>query len=282
MGNKNSNKSKSSCESVKSSNASITNISSNSLKDISYYSNQNYSGNNIYNKPYNNGCNNNNNSNNLFDNENTDSLNIVYIQEFKKFKEPNENYISTDGFITLGNELGIDLLNSNTKDLFILFFCFRSECKKYGQISLDEFKKAISSFNVKTIKELKSKINEINKEIIYNFESQEFKNFYKFLFTFNEKKKKNMIDLDNVKLYFEILFYNKFPICKDFVYFLEKQNVTGLKLDEWNNVLIFFLTDVDNFPGDYEINSAWATILDKFYYYYCEKKGIIIEKPEFV
>jgi len=43
------------------------------------------------------------------------------------------------------------------------------------------------------------------------------------MFSFNEKKKK--LSLDMVKLYFESLFYKKYPICKEFVEFLEVKNV---------------------------------------------------------
>jgi len=66
-------------------------------------------------------------------------------------------------------------------------------------------------------------MSEINSKVIYNFECPEFQSFYKFMFTFNEKKKK--LSLDVVKLYFESLFYKKYPICKEFVEFLEVKNV---------------------------------------------------------
>ena len=41
--------------------------------------------------------------------------------------------------------------------IFITYFLYRCQCKKFAEVTLDEFSKGMSSFKVTTIKDLKSK-----------------------------------------------------------------------------------------------------------------------------
>ena len=194
--------------------------------------------------------------------------------EFNKYKNL-KNVISTEGFKLMVNDLGIGV---DSKDLFLFFFCFRSECKVVGEINYEEFTRGVKSFKVDSFLKLKDLRDKISSNIIFNFGCDEFSRFYNYLFTTNETKKK--INIDVVKLYYEILFFNKYPICKSLIEFLEEEKINSLRKDEWTNILSFLQTLGESFPEGFELDYSWISLLDKFYYYHCKKIGKPIQAPD--
>ena len=67
-----------------------------------------------------------------------------------------------------------------------------------------------------------------------------------------------------------------------FITFLkEKKNSPGLNKDQWVGILDFFRSELPaKYPNDYNINESWPLILDDFYIYYCQQKGIKPNIPE--
>lgn len=111
----------------------------------------------------------------------------------------------------------------------------------------------------------------------------EFKEFYKFLFTFNldSTDKKKQLDFEIVELYFNNLFSGQFKIVNDFLYFLKNhKKCEGLTYDQWTCFLDFLLTIGDNFPKGYKLSDSWPTLFDEFSKEYCLKNGLSLDQED--
>lgn len=51
----------------------------------------------------------------------------------------------------MGSTLGIDIYS----DLFITYFFYRCQCKTYGEVSLDEYTRGLTSFGANNLGEVK-------------------------------------------------------------------------------------------------------------------------------
>jgi hypothetical protein len=119
------------------------------------------------------------------------------------------------------------------------------------------------------------------RDTLANLGSEEFRQFYLFLFPFNVKEKVKEMDFDIAKFFWEELF-KKYKIIFTFTAFIEKQKEgCKIKQDVWNNMLDFVINIGDQFPKGFSTLDSWPTLLDEFFKWYCEKNGIKIEEPEF-
>lgn len=186
--------------------------------------------------------------------------------------------ITEDGFVKMGADLKIDIYS----DIFIVYFCYRCECKQFGTISLEEFSRGVQSFGISTLVDVKKYIIKV-KEDLLDLSSNDFKKFYYFLFEYlyDKKNPKKQLPFDEVELYFKQLFGNQFKIVTSFLEFMIKvKGKDGLKQDQWNCYLEFLLKIGDNFPKGYSTKDSWPTILDEFYVDYCERNNIDMNQDE--
>jgi hypothetical protein len=122
-----------------------------------------------------------------------------------------------------------------------------------------------------------------SKEELLNLSSQEFKQFYYFLFDYNLDKKnpKKTVDFEVVEIFYNQLFVNQFKIASKFLEYLAKnKGKEGLKQDQWNCFLEFLLKIGDKFPKGYSLKDAWPTLFDEFYLDYCERNHIELNEEE--
>lgn len=197
-------------------------------------------------------------------------------EEFAKFSTG--NVIDESGFIKMGKVLDIDIYS----DIFILYFCYRCECKQFGAISLEEFSRGLKSFNSVKLDEVKKKIIH-TKEDLLEITSSDFKKFYYFIFDYlyDKKNSKKTLGFDEVVLYFKQFFSSQYKIVDKFIEFLIKnKGKEGLKQDQWNCFLEFIIKIGDAFPKGYSIKDSWPTLFDEFYYDYCERNNIDINEEE--
>ena len=111
--------------------------------------------------------------------------------------------------------------------------------------------------------------------------SNEFKDFYKFLFVFNTMNTSKILSLEVVEVYFKNLFYNKFAISKDFINYLKAIKCNGLNKDQWECFLDFLLDHGTTFPKKYTCDAYYPIIIDQFYEWYCDLKKIPRKKKEY-
>lgn len=190
-----------------------------------------------------------------------------------------EKQIDQDGYEKIGKTLGIDIYT----DIFITYFVYKCGSKNLDYITEDEYIAGMTAFKCNTMNEVKSKIITI-KEKLLEIGNDDFKKFYYFLFDLNipgseKEKKAKALGLDAVEIYFKELFSSQFPIVDEFLEFLKFKKV-GLKWDEWRTFLDFLINKATVFPKDYYVSDYYPSLIDDFYYWYCEKHKIPIPKDE--
>lgn len=200
-------------------------------------------------------------------------------RDFLNYAEK-DKLIKTEGMEKMGRDLGIDIY----KDIIIVFILFKCGCDNMDSINEEQFTKGLKALNVSSIKNLKSKLTSLREELL-DFSPDSFRKFYNYLFDLNVpgtpmERKKKTLEFEIVKEYFNSLFAPQFPeLIKEFLTFLEELKV-GLKWDEWCTFLDFIQSEGTRFPKDYNCADRFPVIVDRFYKWYCTKKGIKIKDPE--
>jgi hypothetical protein len=81
-------------------------------------------------------------------------------KEFKKYSN-DKGKILEEGLKKFGDEIGIDIyedVNLNiTIQIFITYFIYRCECKKFAEISQEEYTRGMNSFNATKVSDIKSR-----------------------------------------------------------------------------------------------------------------------------
>ena len=122
--------------------------------------------------------------------------------------------------------------------MFIIYFCYRCECKTFGNISLEEFSRGLQSFKVEKMADVKPHVIKVAENLLIINDS-DFKKFWFFLFTYNCPAGKKVIDFDYVEMFFTKLLGNQFKIVAVFLdYIVREKKKEPMKQDQWN---CFFL-----------------------------------------
>ena len=200
-------------------------------------------------------------------------------RDFMNYADPKKRKIDENGYEKMGKTLGIDIYT----DIFITYFVYKCGSKQLEFITESEYINGMKAFKCNTLNDVKSKIMNIREKLL-EIHNEDFRNFYNFLFDLNvpgteQEKKKKSLSLDIVEVYFKSLFCEQFPITNEFLQFLKEKKV-GLKWDEWRMFLDFLQNQGTSFPKDYNPAEYYPTIIDDFYYKYCEKHGIKLPDPE--
>ena len=187
--------------------------------------------------------------------------------------------IEQEGFEKMGKTLGIDIYT----DIFITYFLYKCDTKNIEYLTEDQYIQGLTAFKCNTMQEVKNKIMDIKGELLL-INEDDFQKFYYYLFDLNvsgseKDKKTKSLSYDIVELYFKALFCNQFDKVTEFLEFLRFKNV-GLKWDEWRTFLDFVRQKIDTFPKDYYVSDYYPTLIDDFYYWYCQKHNIPIPKEE--
>ena len=200
-------------------------------------------------------------------------------RDFMNYANAKTKKIDENGYEKMGKTLSIDIYT----DIFMTYFVYKCEAKQMEFITESEYIKGLKAFRCNTLEEVKKKIMDIRGELL-NITSEDFKNFYNFLFDLNvpgseQEKKKKSLSLEVVEVYFNSLFCNQFKIAKEFLLFLTEKKL-GLKWDEWRMFLEFIQNMGTTFPNDYNMADYYPIIIDEFYIWYCKKHGIKIPDPD--
>jgi hypothetical protein len=113
-------------------------------------------------------------------------------------------------------------------------------------------------------------------------DTKEFQDFFNYVFVLFVPKRGGLINVDYAAGYFSIL-YGKFKLTAEFIEFMRaKTDFKGLTFDQWQN-FPRLLNDIgDKFPAGYEYEiGAWPGLFDAFYEFFCNKKGIKFDKPDY-
>jgi len=134
-----------------------------------------------------------------------------------------------------------------------------------GEITLEEFARGMISYNVKDTKDLANQITYTREELL-DTTTNDFKQFWSYLFKINLEKKSQVLRLEVCKLYIDNLLSLHFTICSPFLTFVEKEKkLPGLKQDEWNMFLQFCIELGAQFPTGYKKEDYWPILFDEYY-----------------
>ena len=204
---------------------------------------------------------------------NSNKINEKFMKkDFEKYADSKTHKIDINGMEKMGTTLEIDIYT----DIFITYFFYRCNCQSIEEVSESEFIKGLRYFDSNSLNDVKSKIPKIRKSL-HDFNSKNFKDFYYFLFIFNSSK---LLSIDIVEVYFKDLFYEDYPISGDFIKFLKETKNKGLNKDQWECFLDFLLNEGSRFPEDYDCDSYYPLLINKFYEWYCDLKKITRQKND--
>ena len=179
-----------------------------------------------------------------------------------------ERKLEQDGYEKMGKTLGIDIYN----DIFITYFVYKCGANTLEFIIESEFIQGMKALKYNTMQDLKGKIKTI-KEKLLEITTDDFHNFYDFLFNFNvpgseKERKTKSLSYDYVEVYFNGLFTSQFKFIPEFLQFLKEKKI-GLKWDEWTTFLDFLIDKGAMFPKDYACGDDYYPIVcDDFYIWY--------------
>lgn len=136
-----------------------------------------------------------------------------------------ERKIEDTGYEKMGKTLGIDIY----KDIFMIYFVFKCGATTLEYITESEYMQGLKALKCNNLNEVKNKIQKIRENLLV-IDTDDFRNFYNFLFSFNvqekgAKLKTRSLDYDVVELYFKGLFF-QFKFINEFLEFLRKKSWT--------------------------------------------------------
>ena len=177
-------------------------------------------------------------------------------RDFANYADMKEKKIKQEGMEKMGKTLGIDIYT----DIFITYFFYKCNAKSMEEITEKEYITGLTNFNCSDLKGVKSNIISIKEELL-DLYSDDFKNFYNFLYKFNVGNAKG-ISYEVVEVYFNDLFAPQFPITKEILAFLkEDKKEAKLTKDEWECFLDFFLNKANTFPNDYNCAEFYPILI---------------------
>jgi len=166
---------------------------------------------------------------------------------------------SAEGFEKLHTDLGIDFTG---KGPFLL--AFKLNCKTYGQMTRDEFKKGFGgTWGVFTISDMKSKVSTMKSDI--TGDRDKFTAMYNWTFRYmKENDQKKTIPQVYAHAVWTVLLKDhdpKLPLLEKFLEYVETTE-KAVTFDTWKESRKFLMTcsDVDKFEND----GAWPTLVDNF------------------
>ena len=194
-----------------------------------------------------------------------------------------ERKIDEEGYEKMGKTLGIDIYN----DIFITYFVYKCKSETLEFITEEQYMEGMKAFKCNSLNEVKNKILSTREKLL-EIHNDDFCNFYNFLFDLNvpgkesKEKKSKLLGYDEVEVYFNQLFCDQFPFCKEFLVYLKekRQKNPGMKWDEWGTFLDFLRKKGSQFPKDYNVSDHYPILIDDFYYWYCKKHNLPIPSEE--
>ena len=154
-----------------------------------------------------------------------------------------------------------------TEDIRILVLLWKFGCNsKPGTITAQEWKQGCSSTKVDGWESLKKQVPALDPGFLDN---SEFKDFYKFCFTFNLSGTHRTLDRDLVIALLPLVVNDRVPAerLKTFSDFLEnhadKKQYARITLDQWTS-FFDFCQEVPDLTQYDESTSAWPVLLDEY------------------
>jgi len=191
---------------------------------------------------------------------------------FGELADPDDPSTATmEGIFTLGEKLDMDA----TEDIRILVLLWKMQVRdKPSQMSKEEWLAGCSTLQADSWDKFKNLIPSLDLGFL---EQSDFKDFYKFCFTFSRQGTHKSLDKELTLALLKLVLSGGDRVPKDrlesFCAFLEQDNspYTHINLDQWTSFLDFCLEVRDLSTYD-ESTSAWPVMIDEYVEYMEEQQ----------
>ena len=166
--------------------------------------------------------------------------------------------IDGEGIGKMSQELAIDPMT----DVAMLVLLWKCGTETPGVITKEEFLRGCQSLSIETLDGLKQKLPEL-RQVARDFHSQDFKNFFKFVFMLSKEPGSRVLDVEDAVSLINVLLSGKVWWMDDFIKFIREKGVRALNLDQWDSLLEF----AKNFPEGFENfdpDGPWPVLFDEF------------------
>ncbi|XP_071742202.1 uncharacterized protein [Rutidosis leptorrhynchoides] len=178
---------------------------------------------------------------------------------FASYANASLDLIDPEGIEKLCSDLSVEYT-----DVRILMLAWKMNAKKQGYFTQDEWRAGLKSLHADTVRKLKNKLPELQKEVA---KKENFEDFYYFSFRYclTEDKQKTL-DIESACMLLDLVLGPYFRLQVDsFVEYLKIQKeYKAINMDQWTNFLRF-CQEIE-FPDlvKYDACQAWPLILDNF------------------
>nr|XP_043624996.1 DCN1-like protein 4 [Erigeron canadensis]XP_043624997.1 DCN1-like protein 4 [Erigeron canadensis] len=185
---------------------------------------------------------------------------------FASYANTSTGMIDPEGIEKLCSDLSVE-----HTDVRILMLAWKLKAQKQGYFTQDEWREGLKSLHADTLKKLKNKLSELQKEVAMQ---ENFEDFYSFSFRYclTEDKQKTLDIESACMLLVLVLGPNYRSQVDSFVEFLKIQKeYKVINMDQWTNFLRFCQEIEFSDLKKYDACQAWPLILDNFVEWLREK-----------
>jgi len=180
-------------------------------------------------------------------------------QVYNRYRDPSDpDKIGVDGVIRILDDLQLDPSSRTT-----LIVAWKFKAATQCEFSREEFVSGMTDLGCDTIDKLKSKLPQIEMEIL---DATKFKEFYQFTFNYAKNASQKGLELDIAIAYWNIVLTDRFKFLNLWNKFLHEHHNRSIPKDTWN-LLLDFATTVNDDLGNYDEEGAWPVLIDDFVEY---------------
>jgi len=145
-------------------------------------------------------------------------------------------------------------------DIVMLILFWKFKTKKQFIISKDEWVNGFKSINCKGIKDLINGLPNLRKELN---NTNSYKSFYDFAFSYNKKETAKVLDKDMAAATWELILKGKFNDLDKFIDFVKNEYQKPIPKDTWNQVLQF-INEIGTNYNKVTSDDGWPLLIDEF------------------
>ena len=196
---------------------------------------------------------------------NAKTLELTYKAYRAADNTHDEDIIDASGIEKLCADIGIDPV-----DPVILVVSMKMNAKAMGVFTKAEFFAGMKRMECDTIPQLKLKLPFLRKDLA---NPEVFKQVFEYSFDFAKDETHKSLPLETACGMFHVLLADRWPLCADWLEFLQKEHNKPVTRDTWTQTLEFSKQIKSGDMKGYDPAGAWPYLLDEFVEHVLEKKN---------